>query len=96
MVRYLSLITFTEQGLKQIGQSPERAKTFQADIEAAGGRKIVQYWSLGEIDGCVVFEVPDDATAAALLLKLGKRGNVRTKTIRVFDESEFSSIAARS
>jgi len=55
---------------------------------------LAQYWAMGEFDGCVIFEVPDDTTAAAQLLSLGKLGNVRTRTLQVFDESEFTRLVA--
>lgn len=96
MVRYLSLITYTDQGMRNISQSPTRAQAFKAEIEAAGGKVVGQYWSLGDVDGCMIFEVPDDTIAAGVLLKLGKLGNVRTKSVRVFNEQEFSAIVAKS
>lgn len=96
MVRYLSMLTYTDQGIRNVARSAERAQTFCANVEAAGGRMVGQYWSLGEVDGCVIFEAPDDSIAAGLLLKLGKLGNVRTKSVRVFNEQEFSAIAVQS
>lgn len=95
MTRYLSLLNFTEQGLQNVQQSSERARQFRTSVEAAGGKVISQYWAIGEADGCIVFEVPNEETAAALLLKLGKLGNVRTRSLRVFDDAEFARITAK-
>ena len=92
MVRYLSLISFTDKGIRDVSKSLQRAADFRSAVESKGGQVLNQYWALGNVDGCVMFESPDDATAAALLLKLGKEDNVRTSTIRVFDAEEFSSI----
>lgn len=94
MVRYLSLLTFTNQGLENIQDSPRRAASFRTSLEAAGGRLLGQYWATGEADGCIVFEAPDEATAASQLLALTKLGNVRTRTMRLFDEREFSAIVS--
>jgi uncharacterized protein with GYD domain len=96
MTRYLSLLTFTEQGLRNVQQSSERAKQFSKSVEAAGGKVISQYWSVGEVDGCIVFEAPNEETAAALLLALGKLANVRTRSLRVYDEQEFGRIVAKA
>ncbi len=52
------------------------------------------YWAVGAFDGCVVFEAPDEETAASLLLALGNAGNVRTQTMRLYDEAEFASIVS--
>ncbi len=95
MVRYLSLLTFTQQGMSQIQESPARATEFNAAVGAAGGRVVSQYWSLGEIDAAVVFEVPDDTSAAALLADLAKQGHVRARSQRVYDEKEFGAIVAK-
>lgn len=96
MVRYLSLISFTDQGIRAVGESIQRAEQFQERVAAAGGKVLHQFWSLGEFDGCVIFEAPDDDTAAALLLALGRDDNVRTRTLQVFDQAEFTKILEKS
>jgi uncharacterized protein with GYD domain len=95
MTRYLSLLNFTEQGLRSVQQSSERAHQFRKSVEAAGGKVVSQYWAVGEADGCIVFETPNEETAAALLLALGKLGNVRTRSLRIFDDMEFARITAK-
>jgi len=95
MVRYLALLAFTEHGLSKVKESIERASQFQSKVVAAGGRVLHQYWCIGECDGCLVFEVPNDETGAALLLELGRAANVRTRTLRIFDDAEFESILGK-
>lgn len=95
MPRYMSLISFTESGVRQVGESISRAEQFRSDVEAAGGQVEATWWALGEFDGAVVFRAPDDATSAALLLNLARAGNVRTKTMTLYDAAEFKEIAAR-
>ncbi len=92
MVRYLSLLSFTDKGILEVEKSIGRAADFRSHVEAAGGKVLQQYWAVGEYDGCVVFEAPDDTAAAALLLKLGHADNVRSRTLRVFDAGEFEEI----
>ena len=96
MTRYLSLITFTEQGIRSVKQTVQRSHNFRKSVEAAGGTVLTQYWAIGEADGCVVFEAPDEETAASLLLALGQLGNVRTRTLRVYDAKEFEKILAKA
>ena len=96
MTRYLSLITFTEQGIRSVKQTVQRSHVFRKSVEAAGGTVLSQYWAVGEADGCVVFEAPDEETAASLLLALGQLGNVRTRTLRVYDAKEFETILAKA
>ena len=42
-----------------------------------------------------VFEVPDDEALSAHLLEIGSLGNVRTTTLRAYDEEEMSGILRR-
>ncbi len=95
MIRYLSLISFTDQGVRDVSHSIERASQFRKSVEAAGGKLLAQYWSIGDVDGCVVLEAPDEPTAAALLLSLAKAGNVRTQSTRLFDAQEFQQIIGK-
>lgn len=94
MVRYLSLITFTNKGITDVSKSLGRADEFRSAVEFKGGKVINQYWAMGEVDGCVIFECPDDKIAASLLLLLNKQDNIKTKTMRVFDTAEFESIVS--
>lgn len=96
MTRFMSLLTFTDQGIRDVKQSIQRADGFRKAVDAAGGKVISQYWLVGEADGCVVFEAPDDQVASALLLSLGQQGNVRTRTLRVYDAQEFARIVAKA
>jgi uncharacterized protein with GYD domain len=95
MVRFLSLLTFTDQGVRNVKQSIQRADSFRKLVEAAGGKVISQYWLVGEADGCIVFEVADDQVASSLLLSLGQQGNVRTRTLRAYGTNEFETILAK-
>jgi uncharacterized protein with GYD domain len=52
------------------------------------------YLTLGRYDVIYVFEAPDDATAARGLLALAAQGNVRTETVRAFNEDEYRQIVA--
>ncbi len=92
MTRYLSLLSFDKQGVENVSHSPARAKEFRTNVEAVGGKVIEQYWALGQYDGAVIFEAPDEETATSLLLKLDQKGNVRTQTMRIYNEQEFTSI----
>lgn len=96
MVRYLTLINYTDQGIRSIGDTLKRAEAFAQSVQSAGGKLISQYWTVGDADGCVVFEAPDEASGTALLVKLAKEGNVRTRTMRVFDTQEFQQVLNKS
>ncbi len=92
MPSYLSLINWTEQGAAEAKNSPERLDAATQAVEAAGGRMIFFYMTMGEYDLVTLLELPDDAAAARVLLALGAQGSIRTKTMRAFTEEEYRSI----
>lgn len=92
MPSYLSLINWTEQGVSSVKDSPERLEAAKQAIEAAGGRMIFFYMTMGEYDLATLIEVPDDEAAAKVLLTLGGQGAIRTTTMRAFTEDEYRNI----
>lgn len=92
MPTYVTLMTFSDQGIRNAQETVQRAHQFRADLERRGGRFVSEYWTQGRYDIVETFEAPDDQTAMAALLTLCGRGNVRTETLRAFSESEMESI----
>ena len=96
MATYLALITFTDQGIKNINGSVERASQFRSEVESVGGTVRDIYWAIGETDGVVIFDVPDEGTAATLLLHLASEGFVRTRSLRLLSEAEFKEAVSKA
>lgn len=95
MPKYLSLVNFTDQGVRDVKDSINRSGDFRSAVEAAGGSVTDLYWAIGEVDGAVIFDAPDEDTAASLLLHLCRDGYVRTKTMRIFETEEFERIVSK-
>jgi len=95
MASYLTLVTFTAQGLQNLHESPNRAAAFKAAAKKAGVKVTQVFWTLGEYDGAIVFDAKNDAAATGLMLALSSLGNVRTKTMRAFNAAEFSEIVTK-
>jgi uncharacterized protein with GYD domain len=96
MVTYVTLFHWTEQGLSKIQDTIKRAEDFGAAAEKAGARVKQQYWTVGEYDGMVILEAPDDATAVGLIAKVAKLGNIRTQTMRAFDSAEMRGVLGKA
>ena len=94
MPSYLSLLNWTEQGIADIKSGPERLEASKQAIEAADGRMIFFYLTMGEYDAVALVELPNDEAAATLLLAIGGQGNVRSQTLRAFTEDEYREIVA--
>jgi uncharacterized protein with GYD domain len=96
MPTYVSLIHWTEQGIKNYKDSTSRAEDFSKLVESAGGRVRELLWTVGEYDIVAVSEFPDDETGTVCLLQVGSLGNVRTNTMRAFNTDEMGNIIRRA
>jgi uncharacterized protein with GYD domain len=63
-------------------------------IEEAGG-KMQLFYTLGEYDFIAIVELPKDEDVVKFLFQVGSLGNVRTKTLKAWNESEISNIASQ-
>ena len=96
MATFVSLVNFTDQGIRSFKDSPKRADAFAQLVKKHGGSVKGIWWTLGEYDIVVVTEVPDDETYTAIALELASLGNVRTQTLRAFDRTELERIIAKT
>ena len=96
MPTYVSLINWTEQGIKNYKDSTSRAEDFTKLTESLGGRVREVLWTVGEYDIVTVVDFPDDETGTAALLQVGSLGNVRTHTMRAFNSDEMANIIRRT
>jgi uncharacterized protein with GYD domain len=92
MATFITTLHFTEQGVKAVRDTCERAAAFKATAEKLGVRVTGEYWTLGAFDGVIICEGTDEATVTAALLHLGSLGNMRTQTARAFDPAEMQKI----
>ena len=93
MSTFISLVNFTEQGIKDVKNSPARAQAFTDMAKKLGVTVKAIYWPVGAYDVVVVAEGSDEAVTAALLT-VGSAGNVRSQTLRAFDADEMRKILA--
>ena len=92
MPTYITLSNFTHQGIQNIKDTTKRADAFKTAAEKAGCTVKEIYWTQGQYDAITILEAPDDASATAVLMSLGKLGNVRTQTLRAFTAAELAPI----
>ncbi len=92
MPTYISLMNYTEQGLRNVKKSPSRIDAARKAAEDLGGKLGDLYLTMGAYDLVAISEFPDDATAATFVLKVGAIGNVRTTTVKAFPENAYRKI----
>ncbi len=86
---------FTEQGMKNIKDSPKRLEAGIKAFEAAGGKILGSYYTVGEYDLVTIGEIADEKAGLAHTLSMNMLGNVRSVTMRAFTPAEFSEILAK-
>ncbi len=94
MPTYVTLVHYTEQGVKTFKDLPARLEDTRSSGEALGARLTAFYLTMGQYDAVVISEAPNDEAVAKLALAAGGRGNVRTETFRAFTEDEAKRLAA--
>ncbi len=95
MPTYITLIKWTDQGIRNVKESPQRLDATKKSIEAAGGKFIGYYLTMGRYDAVLISEAPSDEVVAAQTLSAGSQGNVRTETMKAFPEDQYRNIIAK-
>ncbi|HTT78492.1 MAG TPA: GYD domain-containing protein [Stellaceae bacterium] len=92
MPTYVMLANWTDQGARQVKESPKRVDAAKRALGDMGGEFKALYMTMGECDLVVVYEAPDDAVAARFTLLLEQQGAVRTRTLKAFPEAAYREI----
>jgi uncharacterized protein with GYD domain len=79
---YMTQFSYTTEAWKALVKRPEdRAAVFAEHAEKLGGRMVALYYCMGEFDGVVIYEAPDERTAAAIVFTVASPGHLKeTKT----------------
>jgi uncharacterized protein with GYD domain len=85
------LANFTEQGIKNVKDSPKRAQAFRDLAKKHGVTVRELYWTLGRYDIVTIIEGSEDAMTA-VMLSVGKLGNIRTQSLRAMDEDAIGRV----
>ena len=85
MPLYMSQFSYTSDALASFVKNPEdRTAVVRELTEKIGGRFVALYYTLGEYDGFVLWEFPDEITATAAILAVNTPGHLKaTKTTLV-------------
>ncbi len=94
MATFISLVSFTDQGIRNVKDSPTRFEAFRAMVEKAGATVKGVYYTVGTCDMVTIIDGPDDVVTG-LLLKVGTLGNVRSQTMRAFSVDEMRAILGK-
>jgi uncharacterized protein with GYD domain len=54
------------------------------------------YYAFGDVDAYVIFDVPDNVSAAALSLAVGQSGGINTKTVVLITPEEMDQAGKKA
>ena len=95
MPTYISLLKWTDQGIQNVKDSPKRLDDFKSALEAAGGKLVGFYLTMGRYDMVLIIESPSDEASASLSLSTASKGSIKTETMKAFTEDEYRGIMAK-
>ena len=94
MPGYFLLCNLTEQGIRNVKDVPSRRAAARELGKKLGVELKAGYMALGAHDVIIHAEAASDEVMARFVMSLAAKGNLRTTTVRVFDEAEADKIIA--
>ena len=92
MAKYILLVNWTEQGIRNIKDSAKRLDAGRALAKDHGCVLESFFMTMGSFDSVALVEAPDDETVSKYVLTLGSEGNLRTVTLKAFPEESYRTI----
>jgi uncharacterized protein with GYD domain len=92
MPTYIVLYKFTDQGIKNVKTTHERAREAKEESEKRGFKVHGVYWTQGQYDMVVILDAPDEQAMFAGLLNIAGAGNVHSETLRAFTAEEMALV----
>ena len=95
MPSYISLMNFTDQGVRSVKETIKRSDAAQKLSKEYGVTFKSIHWTQGQYDVICEFEAKDEASLAAFGLALASLGNVRSQTLRAFTADEMKNFISK-
>jgi uncharacterized protein with GYD domain len=92
MATYIMLANWTEQGIRNVKDSPSRLDAARQLCKKNGAEIKQLFMTMGTYDLVLVVEAPSDEAVAKIALATGAGGNIRTTTMKAFNEAEYRQL----
>ena len=92
MATYIMLMSYTDQGIRNVKSSPKRADAARFMAKSCGAEVKDIYLTLGTYDLILTVEAAEDEAVARFSLALASIGNVRATTLKAFSEEQYRQI----
>jgi uncharacterized protein with GYD domain len=95
MASYIMLNTLTDQGVRNIRDTANRAESAREMAKLYGVTVKDLFWTLGQYDTVGIYEAADEAAMTAFALAINQAGNVRTQLMRAYNKDEMKNVLAK-
>ncbi len=92
MPTFITMLNWTDQGIRSVKDSPKRTQAARAAAKKFGIEFKQIYLTSGEFDLLAIAEAPNADSVAKFALVTGAQGNVRTRTVQAWTESEIAKL----
>jgi uncharacterized protein with GYD domain len=98
MPKYLVEAHYTTEGTKGLAREggSGRRDAVRKTLESVGGKLEAFYFAFGGVDAYIVFDAPDNASAAAVSLAANQSGALASKTIVLLTAEEMDQAARKT
>ena len=90
MATFISLVNFTDQGIRNIKEQPKRAAAAREMAKKLGIEIKQTYLTNGPSDLLSIVESASGDNVAKFCMAIGQLGNVRTSTVRGWPEADYA------
>jgi uncharacterized protein with GYD domain len=94
MPKYVLLGNWTDQGVRNAKDTVKRARAARESFASMGVNAREWFFTLGQYDAVLTVDAPDDETLTRAVLALAMQGNLRTTTLRGFNEKEMEGVVS--
>ncbi len=94
MPKYIGLINYTQKGIENVKDSPNRLDAFKKLCKSMGANVDAIYLTMGRYDLMVIVDAPNSETIAKIMLSTASKGSASTETLQAFTEEEYRKIMA--
>jgi uncharacterized protein with GYD domain len=92
MPMFILSLNWTDQGIRSVKDAPKRAQAARELAKKLGIEIKEVYLTSGDDDLLVIVDTPNGDNIAKFALVLGSQGNVRTRTVQAWPQSEFQKL----
>ncbi len=89
MPTFISMLSWTDQGIRSVKDTPKRVQAAKDAAKKLGIEIKQLFLTNGEFDILSILEAPNGDNVAKFAIMIGGQGNVRTRTVRAWPESEM-------